>query len=484
MSDTAAAEPLVSVIIPVYNAEKYLRETLDCVCNQTLRNIEIICVDDGSTDDSLGILQEYVARDPRFRILQQKNQYAGVARNNGMAVARGKYLSFLDADDLFELDMLEIMTGRAEETGCDIVSCMADGFDDGTDKRQALPWVKNEEVAARLPEGVFQPSRDIPDCIFQLSGGTPWNRLFLRAFVKGNGLQWATTQNANDFGFVFHATALATQMCFIDNICIHYRLRHDSIAHSKGKNPEAIMLALKDLRDRLAGIPCYEAVEHSFYNVLLGQMAWHLLDASPEARKERAELYMKSYEPHFHLLRQPEATFNDRGAHKKLISILAPRMSIVVEEREPAKLLKCLASFGGCNLGGNEIICSKPNGEKTEGDGIDGILQCIPGIRMLDRPPGELPIFARAKRVAVVPEGWMLAPGTGDVYNKLKGSGEGSMDISPFLVRIRTNGRFYRCSPNEKSFRLFGKGIFTIRYSEKEVAYWFLGRKFWSTAIH
>lgn len=91
---------LVSVIVPVYNAEKYLRECLDSVVDQSLREIEIICVDDGSTDASPAILAEYAARDPRVRVITQENRYAGAARNAAIRAARGEFVAFLDPDDL------------------------------------------------------------------------------------------------------------------------------------------------------------------------------------------------------------------------------------------------------------------------------------------------------------------------------------------------------------------------------------------------
>ena len=90
----------VTVIMPVYNAAEYLRESLDCLTKQTLQDIEIICVDDGSTDESLCILEEYSKKDNRFMVLSQKNLHAGVARNNGIDHASGEYMIFLDADDL------------------------------------------------------------------------------------------------------------------------------------------------------------------------------------------------------------------------------------------------------------------------------------------------------------------------------------------------------------------------------------------------
>lgn len=110
----------VSVIIPVYNSEIYLKECLDSVVNQTLQNIEIICIDDGSTDASMDILHEYARKDERFKILEQKHLGGGAARNLGLKEAAGEYFSFLDSDDYFELDMLEKIYLRCSEKKADI----------------------------------------------------------------------------------------------------------------------------------------------------------------------------------------------------------------------------------------------------------------------------------------------------------------------------------------------------------------------------
>ena len=113
--------PKVSVIIPVYNTEKYLRECLDSVVNQTLRDIEIICVDDGSTDNSLAILREYETKDSRIKVLTQENINAGAARNKGLSEATGEFLSFLDSDDFFEPDAIERMYECAKSRNAEIV---------------------------------------------------------------------------------------------------------------------------------------------------------------------------------------------------------------------------------------------------------------------------------------------------------------------------------------------------------------------------
>ena len=118
----------VSVIIPVYNVAPYLRQKLDSVLGQTLRDIEVICVDDGSDDGCAKILEEYAQKDPRVCVLSQENAGAGAARNLGLAHASGEFLSFLDSDDFFEPTMLEKMVALAQEDNDDFVVCQSAQF--------------------------------------------------------------------------------------------------------------------------------------------------------------------------------------------------------------------------------------------------------------------------------------------------------------------------------------------------------------------
>ncbi len=157
-------EPKVSVIIPVHNTEKYLKQCLDSIINQTLKEIEIICIDDGSTDSSLSILREYAQKDPRIGVLQQKNLHAGVARNAGITVARGKYLSVLDADDFFEARMLEVMCHQAEKDGSDVVMCTNSVYDDSLKQH-----VRETKFANKyLKISPFQPL-DVSDALYTIS---------------------------------------------------------------------------------------------------------------------------------------------------------------------------------------------------------------------------------------------------------------------------------------------------------------------------
>lgn len=111
----------VSIIIPVYNSEELIKVSLDSAMNQTLREIEIICIDDGSEDGSGDILKEYAKNDSRFKILSQDNARAGQARNNGLNHAKGEYIVFLDSDDWLEKDICELLYDHAMNLDVDLV---------------------------------------------------------------------------------------------------------------------------------------------------------------------------------------------------------------------------------------------------------------------------------------------------------------------------------------------------------------------------
>lgn len=113
-------ESKVSVIIPVYNTELYLKECLQSVCRQSLTDIEILCINDGSTDGSLSILEFYAVQDSRIRIISQTNQGLSVARNEGIAAAKGQYIQFLDSDDMLERNALEYLVKKMEQDKLDV----------------------------------------------------------------------------------------------------------------------------------------------------------------------------------------------------------------------------------------------------------------------------------------------------------------------------------------------------------------------------
>jgi len=132
----------VSVIIPVYNTEKFLRKCLDSVCNQTLQDIEIICINDCSTDGSSEILREYAGKDNRIKLIELfENGGAAKARNIGIDIAHGEYIGFVDSDDFVDLDFYEKLYKKAVETGADAVKGKLYLYDINTNKVYLEAWI-------------------------------------------------------------------------------------------------------------------------------------------------------------------------------------------------------------------------------------------------------------------------------------------------------------------------------------------------------
>jgi len=258
---------IVSVIVPVYNAEKYLRECLDSLQGQTLKDIEIICVDDGSKDNSSAILQEYASKDKRFHIITQENSGAGTARNRGITHASGKYLSILDADDFFEKNMLEKCVNKAEEEKSEIVVFESWNYNNET---QEIGEEFGITYKGKLPGNGAFSWRDIPEYIFNFSSGCAWNKLFLRKFVQDNDLRFKEIRIADDIFFVMMALIKAEKISILEERLMYYRINNgeSQIAHID-TNPEICIEAYAQFWEAAKRLPEYEAVERSLMNRLL-----------------------------------------------------------------------------------------------------------------------------------------------------------------------------------------------------------------------
>ena len=241
-------EPKVSVIIPVYNVEEYLRECLDSVINQTLKEIEIITVDDGSTDSSLEILKEYAKKDNRITVMKQENLHAGVARNAGLAVAKGEYLSFLDSDDFFELNMLEEMSKKADEDESDVTVCNADIYDDREKKYHQPDFMlkKRFSTLSCIYTDTFKNN------LFNFTSPSLWNKIFMKKFILDHQLLFQSIWNCNDIGFTFSALAYSKKISIVYKTLLHYRRNTTtSITSKRSKGGANIIRAYKYVRNNL-----------------------------------------------------------------------------------------------------------------------------------------------------------------------------------------------------------------------------------------
>lgn len=237
----------VSVIIPVYNSERFLKDTVESVLNQSLKEIEIIFVDDGSSDGSLKVLRDYQERDKRIKVLEQKNKFAGVARNRGMQNAQGKYIIFLDSDDFFVPDMLYNCYHYAEKTSAEIVMYGFYEYDDILKRSTAI-------YHPRFPEGVFSAS-DLGTKIYEMCLPCPWNKFFLRSFVLENKIEFQVTRKCNDTLFTRIAVSCASRMIYIRERYVYYRVNNGASLQGNGNKGtecflQAGMAIKKELENR------------------------------------------------------------------------------------------------------------------------------------------------------------------------------------------------------------------------------------------
>lgn len=212
----------VSVIVPVYNVEEYVSHAINSLLNQTLSDIEIIAVDDGSTDGSGKILDQYAQKYPeQVRVIHIENSGAGNARNEGLKEARGKYIGFLDSDDWAKENMFEVLYNKAEE-GYDIVICNSARVRYEND---------SQEMEVKAYRGATPISTDefIKRAYYTAAA---WNKLFSHEFLKKANVYFPTIPY-EDFGFAPTLLTYASKIAYIDYKLYYYRVRENSVTWSR-----------------------------------------------------------------------------------------------------------------------------------------------------------------------------------------------------------------------------------------------------------
>ena len=224
--------PKISVIIPVYNVEKYLRQCLDSLVNQTFKDIEVICVDDCSTDGSFKILQEYAQKDSRFIVLKQEvNQGPGVARNRGLDVATGDYIMFLDPDDWYELDACESAYNQIEANQNDFVLFAMNYY---YQKSGELKF-KNHALKPYF-ENIDNPKIKLEDLEHNfIVNYFSVSYIFRLKFLKDFNIRYTNTYNYEDHWFLTNVFINAKTMSVLNRALYNYRIRNNSLSRSNTK---------------------------------------------------------------------------------------------------------------------------------------------------------------------------------------------------------------------------------------------------------
>ena len=266
----------VSVIVPVYNAEAYLNETLDRLINQSLKEIEIICIDDGSTDCSLEILKKYQACDNRITVIVQEHINAGAARNRGLEIAKGEYLSFLDADDIYEQNMLESAYLAAIDNDAEIVVFRSNRLNEKIGEYEGTRWTIRDEY---LPDKKVFSHKDMKNFLYCFSAGWAWDKLFLRSYIEEMNLQFQEQRWINDKFFVECALSAANRIYVLNEVLICKRVYNSGSLtsdYSDSGKSEYIFLALKAIKEQLIVWGIYEELRADYQNFCLHHILWNL----------------------------------------------------------------------------------------------------------------------------------------------------------------------------------------------------------------
>lgn len=268
--------PEVSLIVAIYNLEKYIEKCLDSVLRQTFRDYEVICVNDGSTDKTLEILNNYAKKDSRIRVITQKNQGSGAARNTGLKASEGKFIQFLDGDDYFEPEMVEKLYNLITENDADITVCSSRKVDDAGNITESGNPISPINIS-KLPFDRTFSYKDFPEDFFDLMGTMPWNKMYKKEMIVENLLSFPKLTGPDDLTFVFMAQACAKRICATKDELINYRFnRPDSVFTYRANFASDIIRASIIVQDFLMKTGKFEYLKTAYLNAFISAIRWEI----------------------------------------------------------------------------------------------------------------------------------------------------------------------------------------------------------------
>lgn len=267
----------VTVVVPVYNVEKYLAKCIDSVLNQTERDFTLILVDDGSTDNGPKICDEYAKKDSRIKVIHQENQGLGGARNTGIESCETDRIIFLDSDDTIEPETLEVTLKSAEKNDADMVifgfrSVTEDGetkevFVDNLEKNKAFSVIENKEVLTAHPSAcnklyktsLFTGEKGKVDKTILTSAPAAWNKLYKTALFTETGIRYPSRVWYEDIRTTLKLMLYSNRIVFIENVLYNYLLRDGSITKNVNadRNVE-IIEAFEDILAYFKEVGCFD----------------------------------------------------------------------------------------------------------------------------------------------------------------------------------------------------------------------------------
>ena len=276
--------PAISIVLPIFNEEKYIAKCLDSLLNQTFEHFEIICIDDGSTDGTADILFEYMTRSLKVKLFHQDNKGAGASRNYGLSLAAGRYVIFLDSDDYFDKNMLLEAYVKATKTNSDITVFGSKIRDEKTGTISDCTWAYKKANIPSIDAFTFYELLNNPFTTFTWRA---WDKLYKKSFVVKNGLSFQEQRTANDIYFVLTSFMKASKITIVDKpLYIQRRNIPTSLQATRELSWECFYNALIKIREFMISIDIYEQYRYYFINFALRQCIWTFTTLKEEAAKK------------------------------------------------------------------------------------------------------------------------------------------------------------------------------------------------------
>lgn len=274
----------ISVVIPVYNCEEFLDDSLGGILNQTFEDLEVICVDDGSTDNSLKKLEEFAENDSRVKVFHQENQGGGDARNFGLTKTTGKYLYFMDADDIIYPEALEECHKLCEKNDLDFVLFKAISYFEVTGQYEEHDYFTMGKLYECVGDEVFS-FEDVGDLLFEFSV-TPWGKLYNRQFVIDSGAQFAHRISFHDNKFFWEMLFNSKRIQFLNETYYVRRIHPKSLIGSRDRKFFNVFIAYDQIFEIFRKYNQFERYKTPLYNWKISILYFRFQKIAEEFKQE------------------------------------------------------------------------------------------------------------------------------------------------------------------------------------------------------
>lgn len=281
--------PKVSIIVPIYNLEKYISRCMESIINQTLKNVEIICINDGSIDRSLDIIRRHEAKDQRIRVVDKINEGQGIARNIGIKMAAGEYVGFVDGDDSVDLIMYEKMYECASRNISDIHICSVNKVD-SNGKELKLRCDYDLYFGKKFSsDSVVLPPQEVLDAVFKTSRYA-WNKIYKRSFLNANSILFSKSKYYQDHLFHVAAFLHARRISYSRESFYNYTVSRKDATSTRKDKPFTLFDVNNEILEYLASQKVDRAFHGKYLNSLLRRHIVCYFNIDAEYRSKYCEM--------------------------------------------------------------------------------------------------------------------------------------------------------------------------------------------------